>query len=1693
MKSVFISSTFRDMQAERDILHERVFPELRRRLSRYGEDLQELDLRWGVDTSRMSEEESSLAVVEVCIDGINRCRPYMVVLLGNRYGWIPGGGAMDQVADSRVRDLCGGGISITQMEIEYGALSSRENIAHSIFCLRSDDLPSAVPGEVRKDYDYEDQRHREKLLALKQAILSRESAGILQYRASWDDRYGVVPEDFEEKVTEALWDLIRRDLPETPVDVFPEEKILRDANARRKQYVQSYRSRDEDRNAPVNRAGAWFYGGPGSGKSALMAKVATGLRKIDVPVFLYFCENAGCGSIHTLLSSLVFFLDGLQGKEKRSYADADNALLMRLTVDGLKACEKLDYAILIDAADRMEAEILDLVTILYRAAARKRNETGPDPFYCILVSSTDDYYRANKTQIDALTLVREIKPLTESELMGVVRLHAQRRAKQIDEDVMDAIRRKDRARNPYYLSLLLQRLFMMDREDFQAADAMGAGMTGLSAYMQKLVRDLPDTAEEAVLGLLDETYRKMSRRADRLQTAVPGKVLARPGEILGLLACSRSGLTIDALSRLLGEDGKFFLPVLMEQLFVYLYDSFQQSGQGVWNFSHRLIRESLLGAMTPAEKRRNCRLLLASALAEPEPGSRGDALFYACRADDAEAGLALLAEAEGLDDTFRLLLQEEEGRSWLSGLYRSGNAAVRRNVLLAFIRCGNLPVLHPKAGRDWLAKLPGDGEEDTDLRYLRALIDMKLSYFDLNAAVFDRARKTAEELHDLIAPAVRDSAGTEELFSYREPVSARSWSEKNDAAYCSNDLKHVLDLEESSYKMMWELLAFKDEALAEHRTEQFDRWHASFPTGRGAWLLARHRLNKARVLKKLGRGFADTADEGIRLLEGPADAVGEDDLDPDALRTLGELYLLKAENGLTAVGLDEVKAEAAQLRAVERAGAIFRKLLARRQLAADLLLLRDLERAASLYFYRTQDQKRLSEHLGRLYQLAEEAERFLKTPEQIRAALETRLDLAEILLYHGNDEPGENCARKAQELWNSGGEGGEVQPSGREDRALYARMKFLLGASLVKKDVSTAVDTIVDGQRAAWQNYEEDKSRAALMQLQEGRLVMADLGAAVGNGDFVRKTTGQVKDFSSTIYAAQAAGGEDRRLLLYHKACAYQRLSELDKTTEAARNAEKIYRAIASALPGADFSRRPDYLKDFLETVIFLWNREPRLQEKTADVLAPSLLAKRSRVPLDDSCTFMLDRAVQYSGRTDLLWNEELTDAALACAAAVRDDDGIPFLCARKVLRSLLLGDAEAARKALDDQTGRLSEEARRSKRWSVLAFMDQVSRELSGESGFSFVFADSLCQVSSFYMEQNRPSPLLGAALAALRDRLTAMYAPESEKRLAAAERFAAYAASLTDSLPAKEQPSLRGLRAMTASLADRLLADAESGAAQFPDERFLPLLEQLSDRLWSLTDRSVKAAPEDPAVRTMEDLARSLAARRAAAGDAKKESGFLHERLIRLTALTDFTDAGARERLEKAYREYRASMTGPDRDLRHLRDTLLIHYSTIAGNAWDACADPSWILRYLEESSAVRGMMKEAGAAARSIIPACSEELRFASRLPDGAYTKENAPFLLSVVRDAAAYMEETEADPHDQEWMLHVLQGVRRCGGELRQEAEPLIRRVTERLDNNFDLIMYVMFEALKHQKQDEAEKDLEAWVRKRHLEVDAKEID
>jgi tetratricopeptide (TPR) repeat protein len=81
---VFVSSTFRDMQREREHLIKNVFPRLRKLCESRDVTWHEVDLRWGITDAEFERGEVS----SLCLRELDRCRPFFIGLLGDAHGTV---------------------------------------------------------------------------------------------------------------------------------------------------------------------------------------------------------------------------------------------------------------------------------------------------------------------------------------------------------------------------------------------------------------------------------------------------------------------------------------------------------------------------------------------------------------------------------------------------------------------------------------------------------------------------------------------------------------------------------------------------------------------------------------------------------------------------------------------------------------------------------------------------------------------------------------------------------------------------------------------------------------------------------------------------------------------------------------------------------------------------------------------------------------------------------------------------------------------------------------------------------------------------------------------------------------------------------------------------------------------------------------------------------------------------------------------------------------------------------------------------------------------------------------------------------------------------------------------------------------------------------------------------------------------
>ena len=198
-RSVFISSTFADMQAERDHLRSHVFPALEEHLRARRRHLEWVDLRLGVATASLEDgQQREMQVLKVCLAEVRRCRPFLIVLLGDRYGWVPP--AERITAAAREEGFSGDivGRSVTDLEIRFGILDDPEQQPRSFFYFREPLPYTAMPPALAALYsdahgsDPGAAERSRRLAGLKQEIETRLPDRVRRYAVGWDgERHGV--------------------------------------------------------------------------------------------------------------------------------------------------------------------------------------------------------------------------------------------------------------------------------------------------------------------------------------------------------------------------------------------------------------------------------------------------------------------------------------------------------------------------------------------------------------------------------------------------------------------------------------------------------------------------------------------------------------------------------------------------------------------------------------------------------------------------------------------------------------------------------------------------------------------------------------------------------------------------------------------------------------------------------------------------------------------------------------------------------------------------------------------------------------------------------------------------------------------------------------------------------------------------------------------------------------------------------------------------------------------------------------------------------------------------------------------------------------------------------------------------------------------------------------------------------------
>jgi hypothetical protein len=585
---VFVSSTFVDFMEERELLAKRVFPALQRRAAVRGVELVDVDLRWGV-TEAMTRNGCTLPI---CLAAIDRCRPYFISLLGERYGWVPPPDPTYYQSELLEREPWlkerMGGASVTELEILHGVLRNPAMGGRAFFYLRD---PAYARGRGEAGWLAESEAEQQRLDALKQQV---RQSGFPVVEGLAD------PEAIAERIEVDLWALIEEQFPEEQQPDALERENRQHAAYRR---ARTGEGRYIDDGGLVRKLEERLVGGvqailiegeSGAGKSALIANWLEAHARSH-PEDVVHAHHLGCSNdasaLRPLLARLIENATPLLLAEQliseapvipQDWWELVARVAETLYSLGRSAMKRGGRWILVlDGLDRLSEEDQQALPWL------------PLQFpegVAVVVSALP---------CSASTILQErgysrlmVGPLAEEAQEQLIRRYLNRYEKELEDGLRQRILEHPQAGSPLFLRVLLEELRQCGRHDTLAAQLKRYLRAGsIDTLYGKVLERLEQEASEDVQssGVSDLTDAEAAEQRDE-QAANPVR------RVMTALWASRAGLNENELLAITGLTPRQWAPIELA-----MASTFGRNGNCLV-FDHNYLRQTVVHLYLPTNE-----------------------------------------------------------------------------------------------------------------------------------------------------------------------------------------------------------------------------------------------------------------------------------------------------------------------------------------------------------------------------------------------------------------------------------------------------------------------------------------------------------------------------------------------------------------------------------------------------------------------------------------------------------------------------------------------------------------------------------------------------------------------------------------------------------------------------------------------------------------------------------------------------------------------------------------------------------------------------------------------------------------------------------------------------------------------------------------------------------------------------------
>lgn len=595
--SCFLSSTFNDMQSERDFFRSTLEDKINDNLRNAGLFLEFIDLRWGVNVQTEEESNHDKKVLRVCLNEIKNTKPFFIVFLGERYGWIPkkedvlyisyeNGGSEEDFASK----------SITEIEINY-ALSTYMDTGKCLFYFRNP-VDFGDDEQARQRYVSTGEEAK-KLTELKQKLAQLYPKQIRTYDAAWDKENAsfVLESNFKETVFNDIESLFRDEC---------NSRLLESSHQKQQRII----GLTIEKNAALfagrkaEQSKAFYYldnsakgildvvSEDGAGKSFFISKVAQELAIRDTHIVLpYVCDSVD--EVFSLRELMEYFMQLLGCDEDFSgYTLEELIKKFQQTVNVIGLDKPI--VILIDGIDRIVKEKSELAFLNSYAYNNVKFIISRNDTY-----SLSKYIRA----MDSLAL--PLYNYTESDIREIAERFFALSHRTISEEFIGNIIAKERQNpktcsTPSYLALLLQKVDNLSEKDFkiinQRVDANGLPFSeNVELFQKGIIEKSAKTFEE-------ELYQQRSNIEQMLPVAK---------YYFEYLAIAPHGMSEREMDFVLEQFSVKHTPTDFS-LFIKAFKCFLTCDEnGYWHFSQRRILNYFRCGISNERQEKYNRILLA--------------------------------------------------------------------------------------------------------------------------------------------------------------------------------------------------------------------------------------------------------------------------------------------------------------------------------------------------------------------------------------------------------------------------------------------------------------------------------------------------------------------------------------------------------------------------------------------------------------------------------------------------------------------------------------------------------------------------------------------------------------------------------------------------------------------------------------------------------------------------------------------------------------------------------------------------------------------------------------------------------------------------------------------------------------------------------------------------------------------------